>query len=155
MIKRGDRYVIAASEITGRMRSSTEDAFMATGPTPYGPFTRRFLAVPHAGRTSLLQDAAGSLLATYNPQCADRFAIFCEQVGFVRLEQAADRRLRPDSSVLTEGGATARLQPVQPVQPVQPAIPIRDPSIAHGPDGTFYLVGTTGKNREGAGELAL
>jgi hypothetical protein len=149
MIRDGDRYVIAASEVTGRMRSPTEDVFMATAPTPYGPFTRRFLAVPHAGRTSLLRAADGTLQATYNPQCADRLAFFCEQVGLVRLERLADGRLRPSASTLTERSDVAGLQPVRP------DIPIRDPSITLAEDGNYYLVGTTGKNRASAGELAL
>jgi hypothetical protein len=149
MFRDGDRYVVVASEVTNRMRSPTEDVFMATAPTPYGPFSRRFLAVPHAGRTSVVRDANGALSATYNPQCADRFATICEQVGLVPLDRIPDGRLRPAASVLTEAGVVAGLQPVTP------AIPIRDPSVTRGPDGQFYLVGTTGRNREAAGELAL
>lgn len=149
MIRDGDRYLIAASEVTGRMRSPTEDVFMASAPTPYGPFTRRFLAVPHAGRTSLVRGANGALLATYNPQCADRYALFCEQVGFVPLQHADDGRLRPASEVLTESSAVAS------AIPADADIQIRDPSVTLAGDGRYYLVGTTGKNREAEGELAL
>lgn len=149
MIRHGDHYLIAASEVTGRVRSPTEDVFMATAPTPYGPFTRRFLAVPHGGRTSLLRGADGTVAATYNPQCADRLALFCEQVGIVALETTRDGRLRPVPSIVTEAG------PVAQVRPVQPEIRIRDPSVTTGPDGSYFLVGTTGRNQEDAGELAL
>lgn len=149
MVKERGQYVVALSEVTGRMRAPTEDVFMATAPTPYGPFTRRFLAAPHAGRISLLHGDDGGLYATYNPQCADHTAVFCEQVGLVRLEQTPTGRLRPVTSVLTEHSGVAGLQPVAPT------IPIRDPSVTMGPDGSYYLVGTTDRNREAAGELAL
>lgn len=149
MFRDGARYVVVASEVTGRMRSPTEDVFMATAPTPYGPFTRRFLAVPHSGRTSILRDPDGALWASYNPQCADSFALFCEQVGLVKLESGPDGRLRPAASVLTEAGVVARSRAAAP------GIAIRDPSVTLGPDGRYYLVGTTSKNRQEAGELAL
>lgn len=149
MTRDGDDYVVVASEITNRMRSPTEDVFMASGPTPYGPFTRRFLAVPHGGRTSLLRGADGRLNATYNPGCADGFAIFCEQVGLVPLDRTPDGRLRPATSVLTEASAVAALEPVSP------PIGIRDPSVTTGPDGSYYLVGTTALNKEARGELTL
>lgn len=149
MVRLGDRYVVAASEVTGRMRSPTEDVFMATAASPYGPFTRRFLAVPHAGRTSLVRGPGDALSATYNPQCADRLALFCEQVGLVPLERTGDGRLRPAGKVLTENTAVARSLPVTP------EIGIRDPSVTMGQDGSYWLVGTTSKNDQAAGELAL
>ncbi|HTG37864.1 family 43 glycosylhydrolase [Sphingomonas sp.] len=149
MFRDGERYVVVASEITNRMRSPTEDVFMATAPTPYGPFTRRFLAVPHAGRTSIITGTDGRMSATYNPQCADRYAVLCEQVALVPLERTPDNRLRPVPSVLTEGGTVAALRPAEPI------IGIRDPSVTRGPDGGYYLVGTTGRNRQAVGELAL
>jgi xylan 1,4-beta-xylosidase len=84
MFRDGDKYVIAASEVTGRMRTATEDLFMAEGPTPYGPFSMRMLAVPHAGRGSIVRLDDGRLAAAYNPKCDDGFALFCEQVGSSR-----------------------------------------------------------------------
>src|SRR3546814_1388036 len=75
MVRDGDRYVLAASEVTGRMRTATEDLFVAEAPTPYGPFTMRALAVPHAGRGSIVRLDDGKLAAAYNPKCDDGFAI--------------------------------------------------------------------------------
>ena len=149
MVRDGDRYIVVSSEITGRMRSPTDDVFMAEGTTPYGPFSRRFLAVPHAGRTSILRGKAGELYATYNPRCEDRYAIFCEQVGLVRLERMPDGRLRPDPSTLTESSVAA----VTPS--ILPKIAIRDPSVTLGGDGTYFMVGTTGDNDLSNGEMAL
>src|SRR3546814_10803996 len=91
MVRDGDRYVLAASEVTGRMRTATEDLFVAEAPTPYGPFTMRALAVPHAGRGSIVRLDDGKLAAAYNPKCDDGFAMFCEQVGLVPLERAQGR----------------------------------------------------------------
>lgn len=149
MFKDGDRYIVVASEVTGRMRAPTEDVFMATGPTPYGPFSRRFLAVPHAGRTSVLRDKDGGLWASYNPQCADHLAHICEQVGLVPLTWTESGRLRPAASVLTENS------PLALARPALPEASIRDPSVTMAADGSYYLVGTTSRNRETDGVLAL
>ena len=136
MVRDGERYVLAASEVTGRMRTATEDLFVAEAPTPYGPFTMRMLAVPHAGRGSVVRLDDGQLAAAYNPKCDDGFAMFCEQVGLVPLERAPDGRLRQAASVITEDSAVAARQALVTSETM------RDPSVALGGDGYYYLVGT-------------
>lgn len=136
MFRDSDRYVLAASEVTGRMRTATEDLFMAEGPTPYGPFSLRMLAVPHAGRGSIVRLADGKLAAAYNPKCEDGFALFCEQVGLVPLERAPDGRLRQAASMITEDSAVAARKPLITSESM------RDPSVTLGGDGFYYLVGT-------------
>lgn len=136
MARDGDRYVLAASEVTGRLRTATEDLFVAEAPTPYGPFTMRALAVPHAGRGSLVRTDDGRLAAVYNPKCDDGFALFCEQVGLVPLERAPDGRLRQAASVITEDSAVAARKPLVTTETM------RDPSVTLGGDGNYYLVGT-------------
>jgi len=136
MFRDGDHYVLAASEVTGRMRTATEDLFMAEGPTPYGPFTMRMLAVPHAGRGSVVRLDDGKLAAAYNPKCDDGFAMFCEQVGLVPLERAPDGRLRQAASVITEDSAVAARKALIASETM------RDPSVTLGGDGFYYLVGT-------------
>lgn len=136
MVRDGDRYILAASEVTGRMRTATEDLFVAEGPTPYGPFTMRALAAPHAGRGSIVRLDDGRLAAAYNPKCDDGFALFCEQVGLVPLERAPDGRLRQAASVITEDSAVAARKPLVTTETM------RDPSVTLGGDGYYYLVGT-------------
>ncbi len=136
MVRDGDTYLLAASEVTGRMRTATDDLFVAEAPTPYGPFTMRMLAVPHAGGGSLVRLDDGRLAATYNPKCEDAFAMFCEQVGLVPLERAPDGRLRQAASVITEDSAVAARQPLITGETM------RDPSVTLGGDGYYYLVGT-------------
>lgn len=136
MTRDGDRYILAATETTGRMRTATEDLFVAEAPSPYGPYTMRALAVPHAGRGSLVRTENGKLAAVYNPKCDDDFALFCEQVGLVLLERAPDGRLRQASSVITEDSAVAARQPLVTTETM------RDPSVTLGDDGNYYLVGT-------------
>ncbi|WP_223262768.1 family 43 glycosylhydrolase [Sphingobium sp. SCG-1] len=136
MFRDGDRYVLAATEVTGRMRTATEDLFMAEGPTPYGPFAMRMLAVPHAGTGSIVQLDDGALAALYNPRCEDGFAVFCEQVGLVPLERAPGGRLRQGAAVITEDSAVAARKPLVTTETM------RDPSVALGGDGNYYLVGT-------------
>ncbi|WP_369062331.1 family 43 glycosylhydrolase [Caulobacter sp. 73W] len=136
MARDGDRYVLAASEVTGRLRTAAEDLFVAEAPTPYGPFTLRALAVPHAGRGSLVRLDDGRLAAAYNPRCEDNFALFCEQVGLVALERAPDGRLRQAASAITEDSAVAARKPLVTTETM------RDPSVTLGGDGFYYLVGT-------------
>src|SRR3546814_17498831 len=81
MVRDGDRYILAASEVTGRMRTATEDLFVAEAPTPYGPFTMRALAVPHAGRGSIVRLDDERPAAIYTPKCHDGVAMFLAQVG--------------------------------------------------------------------------
>lgn len=136
MFRDDDKYVLVASEITGRMRTATEDVFMSEAPTPYGPFTMRMLAVPHAAQTSIVKLDDGRWAASYNPDCEDEFALFCEQVGLVPLERAPDGRIRQAASVLTEDSAVAGRKPLLTSETM------RDPSVALGGDGNYYLVGT-------------
>jgi beta-xylosidase len=136
MFRDGDNYVLAASEVTGRLRTATEDLFVAEAPTPYGPFTMRMLAVPHAGQSSLVRLDDGRLAASYNPKCEDGFALFCEQVGLVPLERAPDGRLRQAGSTITEDSAVAARRPLVTSETM------RDPSVTLGDDGFYYLVGT-------------
>lgn len=136
MARDGDRYVLAATETTGRMRTATEDLFVAEAPTPYGPFTMRALAVPHAGRGSLVRTDDGGLAAVYNPKCEDDFALFCEQVGLAPLERAPDGRMRQAASIITEDSAVAARKALVTTETM------RDPSVTLGGDGNYYLVGT-------------
>jgi len=136
MFKDGDQYVITAAEVTGRMRTATDDLYMATGPSPYGPFSKRMLAVPHAGQSNVTRTKDGKLVASYNPRCEDDFAMFCEQVGLVPLERAEDGRIRQSAKVLTENSAVADRLPLVNSEMM------RDPSVMLGGDGAYYLVGT-------------
>jgi beta-xylosidase len=138
MFKDDGRYVLVANEVTGRMRSPTDDVFMAEGPTPHGPFSLRYLAVPHAGQSSIVRDAQGALYASYNPRCEDDFALFCEQVGLVPLERSPNGRLRQSANILTENSAVASARPKLAGEL------LRDPSVTLGDDGQYYLVGTQG-----------
>src|SRR3546814_10940064 len=107
MVRDGDRYILAASEVTGRMRTATEDLFVAEAPTPSGPFTMRALAVPHAGRGSLVRLADERPAAVYHPKCEDGFAMFCQQVGLVPPERSRDGRLPQAASVIPAADAVA------------------------------------------------
>jgi len=138
MFKDSGRYVLIANEVTGRMRSPTDDVFMVEAPTPYGPFSFRYLAVPHAGQSSIVRDEHGALYASYNPKCEDDFSMFCEQVGLVPLERSPDGRLRQSANVLTENSAVASARPLLTAETM------RDPSVTLGGDGQYYLVGTQG-----------
>src|SRR3546814_18949602 len=95
----------------------------------------RALAVPHAGRGSIVRLDDERPAAIYNPKCDDGFAMFCEQVGLVPLERSPDGRLRQAASVITEDSAVAARKALVTSETM------RDPSVTLGGDGFYYLVG--------------
>ncbi|WP_232308195.1 family 43 glycosylhydrolase [Tsuneonella dongtanensis] len=136
MVKHGGKYWLGSSEQTGRLRTATTDLFLAEGKTPYGPFSRRMLAVPHAGESSVASMPDGTLAASYDPVCEDDFAFFCHRIGIVPLEAVPDGRLRQAGRILTEDSAVAGRHALVTSKTM------RDPSVTVGGDGAYYLVGT-------------
>src|SRR3546814_6161030 len=128
-----DRNVRASREVTGRMRTATEDLFVAEAPAPYCPVTMRARGVPHAGRGSIVRLDDERLAAVYNPKCDDGFAMFCEQVGLVPLERSRDGRLRQPASVITQASGVAA-----PQAPVTRET-MREPPVTRGGDGVYHI----------------
>ena len=137
LFKHRGRYFLVGNEVTGRMGEATDDVFMAEARSVYGPYGPRYLAVPHAGQTTLFRDAAGRLLATLSGGVRDGYAVLRGRSGILPLTFSPEGRLRPDPSVLLEDS------PVAHREPALDSVFMRDPSVTLGPDGIYYLVGTS------------
>lgn len=137
MRKIGGKYHLFANEVVGRMQSPTDDVFVAEADSIYGPYGLRYLAVPHAGQTTIFEAKDGTLYATYSAPVADQYAAVRARPSLVALERSDVRkRLRPSGQVRLEDTVTATRTVVLDAET------LRDPSITLGGDGNYYLVGT-------------
>ncbi len=130
------KYYAFANEVTGRMEAATDDVFAAVSDNLFGPYSGRYLAVPHAGQTTLFTSKQGQLYATYSAPLTDKYAAVRVRPALVPLEFSKRDRLRPASSVILEDAVVS----VQ--KPRLTSETMRDPSITLGGDGFYYLVGT-------------
>jgi beta-xylosidase len=131
-----DKYYLFASEITGRMLSTTEDVFVSVAEKLLGPYGPRYLTVPHASQTTVFKGPGNDLYATYSGHAADHYAAFRERPGIVPLEFSGSGMLRPSSEVIVERSVTSGYQMVLPSETM------RDPSVTMDEEGNYYVVGT-------------
>ena len=130
------KYYAFANEVTGRMQAATDDVFAAVSENLFGPYSGRYLAVPHAGQTTLFTSKEGRLYATYAAPLTDRYAAVRVRPALVPLVFSERGKLRPASSVVLEDSAVSMQQPRLASETM------RDPSVTLGGDGFYYLVGT-------------
>lgn len=129
-------YFMFCSEEFNRMGSKSVDTFVAVSRNIYGPYSRRYLVLPHGGQTTVNVDRKGNILATYSGN--GQYSILQDRSAIVRLKMVDEGFIRPISDVIFENSPVAQLQPVGGIE-------IRDPQITLGPDGWYYLTGTSNK----------
>lgn len=143
IFKKNGKYCISAGDAHWRMNTHCHDLFISqsTGDI-YGPYNRRYMAVPHAGNGSVFQDKENNWWSTY---CGnDAYALFHDQVGIVPLmsyDGTNDLILRPSQDVILENGPIGSCHPVDDLKNQF----ARDPSICIGHDGAYYMVCTIEK----------
>lgn len=147
----------------------TDDTFVAVSTRPTSGYdTKRYLAFPHAGQTTLFRDAQAGLYATFS--CTDTRGAFRLQPGAFAVERVEASApvwpigfdfekpdppvkysppgflLRPSSGHVYESGIGASRPAQMDSVPGQRApFPwIRDTSITRGHDGNLYMTGTSG-----------
>ncbi|WP_170162907.1 family 43 glycosylhydrolase [Marinimicrobium koreense] len=130
------KYYGFANEVSGRMKTATDDVYVAESENLLGPYSGRYLAVPHAGQTTIFKDEYGQLYATYAAPEADRYAALRTRPAIVPLEFSKRERLRPVSDVILEDSIVSEQEPRLSSET------LRDPSVTLGGDGYYYLVGT-------------
>lgn len=141
------------------------DVLAAASDRPDGAFSDFYVAFPNAGQTTLFRDGKGAWWATYSGE-GER-AVFRDRpgafpvdivpateprwpIGFSGLEKPTrfpfGIMLRPDPAFIYENGVgLARAIPMDKVPGQKADVEwIRDTCIALGPDGVYYMTGTSG-----------
>ena len=141
MFKVDAKYHLACADHTERLggESACYETFVAVADDIYGPYSIRYMMIPHGGQTTVFRDNEERLYATFCAQ--DEFAVFRDRASIVPLVK--DNFLGHASKrgwVITEGGTVGSLKPIE--------LPgdyggLRDPHILLAPDGNYYLTGTT------------
>ncbi len=88
LFKKDKKYYMAAAEFV----NGQYHCFIATADSIYGPYSNRYLAIPHAGHNSFFKDIAGNWWATFFGN--DKLAPFRERPSLMRIEFDANGRVR-------------------------------------------------------------
>jgi beta-xylosidase len=136
MLKRNGKYFLFGSERFDRMNSDSIDTFVAVSDQLYGPYSRRYLAVPHGGLTTLFAGPGGAVYAAFSG-CGFYSPVDGRPAAIAMTFDTPDF-IRPSEDYILERGPVAHLKPSADFL-------IRDPHIYLGPDGTYVLTGTSNK----------
>ena len=133
------RYCLFWNQDSARFGHYTDDVFTAQSDTLFGPYSRPYLAVPHASQPCVFMDKSRRLWATFCGTAQDPGAGVHERVGFVPLQVSKQNRIRPDATIILEKGPVAKLKPSLPDYTV------RHPSVTNADDPYYYMVATQGE----------
>ncbi|MDR6880686.1 family 43 glycosylhydrolase [Bacillus sp. 3255] len=136
LYKRDGYYYLFCADRLARMGSDAVDTFAAVSRSIYGPYSRRYLALPHGGQISLFDGPDDRLYASFTG-CGS-YSPVEHYPSIVPMSVTEPGFIRPDEEAVLEKGAVGSLKPVA-------GFPIRDPHISVGPDGTYYMTGTSDK----------
>lgn len=136
LYKRDGYYYMFCADALERMGSDAVDTFVAVSQSIYGPYSRRYLALPHGGQISLFSGPNNQLYASFTG-CGS-YSPVENYPSVVPMSFAGPGFIRPIEGTVLEKGAVGSLKPVGDFL-------IRDPHISTGPDGTYYLTGTSDK----------
>ncbi len=128
LFKAGGRYLFCCSD----MFEGRYSCAVSTSTNLFGPYGERYEAIPHGGHSAFFKDGQGQWFSTYfGPPWGERAAI-------LPVEVTAAGRLQP-------AAAAAEAAPKLPAD-LKPLFdfPVRDTCVCRGPDGMYYLTGTTG-----------
>jgi beta-xylosidase len=129
------KYWMFCSETFGRMQTENEDVFVAVADSIYGPYSPRYLVLPHGGQSALFQDKSGKLCMAY---AGDKggYAAFTHRVGLVPMEIDPNAlRLCPTDAYILESGPVGSLKPLVDLH-------LCDPFILADPKGYYTMLGT-------------
>ncbi|TDF89795.1 family 43 glycosylhydrolase [Paenibacillus piri] len=136
LYKRDGYYFMFCADEFERIGSNAVDTFVAVSQSIYGPYSRRYLALPHGGQVTLFAGPDKQLYASFTG-CGS-YSPVEHFPSIVQMSFAGPGFIRPVEESVLEKGAVGSLKPVADFM-------IRDPHISKGPDGTYYLTGTTDK----------
>jgi beta-xylosidase len=87
------RYHLICAEFNKRGTDSTYDCMAASSKNIYGPYSDRYLAVPHGGHNMLFKDLQGHWWSTFFGN--DATAPFRERPALLPIVVGADNQIRP------------------------------------------------------------
>jgi len=136
LYKRDGYYYMFCADPFERMGSDAVDTFVAVSQSIYGPYSRRYLALPHGGQITLFAQQDDRLYAAFTG--SGSYSPVQGYPSIVQLSIARQGFIRPVAEAVLEKGAVALLKPAGDFV-------IRDPHVSTGPDGMYYLTGTSDK----------
>lgn len=136
LYKRDGYYYMFCADHFSRMSSEAADTFVAVSQSIYGPYSRRYLVLPHGGQITLFDGPEDQLHASFTG--SGRYSVVEHYPAVVPMTVVSPGFLRPTEELVLEKGAVGTLKPIAD-------FPIRDPHISTGPDGTYYMTGTSDK----------
>lgn len=136
LYKRDGYYYMFCADAFERMGSDAVDTFVAVSQSIYGPYSRRYLALPHGGQISLFIGPDNQLYASFTGRGS--YSPVEHYPSVVPMSLASPGFIRPMEGTVLEKGAVGSLKPVGDFL-------IRDPHISAGSDGMYYLTGTSDK----------
>ena len=89
----GGHYELVCAEFNPISGTRTYDCMAATSENIYGPYSDRYLAIPHAGHNTLFKDKDGHWWATFFGN--DPFAPWRERPGLLPIHLDAQARITP------------------------------------------------------------
>lgn len=131
---RGQYYLFCAESFNRMGCSSNEDTFVAVSDHINGPYSRRYLAVPHGGQATFFLDSNGVLHGAFTGKGS--YSLVQDRPAVIQMVFNERGFIQPDAECILEKGAIGRLKPAG-------AFPIRDPQICLAPDGMYYMTGTS------------
>jgi beta-xylosidase len=118
------KYVLLGAEFNEHDGGRTYDCMAAVADNIYGPYSERYLAIPHAGHNMLFRTHKGQWISTFFGTPHDTRAIFTEKPAILPIEFDADGRFRPlmrtssDASAPEEEGVETQAgsEPIAPIK---------------------------------------
>jgi len=112
LTKYNGKYILLGAEMNEHDGGRTYDCMAAVADSLYGPYSDRYLAIPHAGHNMLFRTREGQWMSTFFGTPHDAKAIFTEKPAVLPIEFDADGRFRPlmrtsarpSASALSGGG---------------------------------------------------
>lgn len=136
LFKRDGYYYMFCADALERMGSDGVDTFVAVSRSIYGPYSRRYLALPHGGQITIFTGLDKQLYASFTG-CGS-YSPVESFPSVIQMSLVGAGFIRPTEESVLEKGAVGSLKPVADFL-------IRDPHVSQGPDGTYYLTGTSDK----------
>jgi xylan 1,4-beta-xylosidase len=87
------RYVLICAEFNERQGQKAYDCMAATAKNLYGPYSPRYLAIPHGGHNMLFKDKTGQWWSTFFG--SDPLAPFQERPAILKIEVDDEGHIRP------------------------------------------------------------